>query len=79
MQDEGAHIHFRRCHVCGHMMDREEGLVDKCSACGKALAPLFYFDEMRALGLESTLNVEQITTSLPRQEYPPVFGLTVYW
>ncbi len=79
MKDDNTHIHFRRCHICGHLTDQELGLVETCSGCGKVLAPMFYFDERRALGLKSEIDIERMTTSLPRQEYPPIFGLTVYW
>ncbi len=78
-KNQCPHIHFRRCHICCAINSKEEDLVSRCEACGKFLAPFYYFDERRALGLMSKLDVKAITTSLPREEYPPVHGISVYW
>lgn len=81
----GKKEHFRVCHKCGTVNCAEEDLVTCCEGCGKHLAPFYFFDESRAMGMtESTFysslnggkNRESI---LPHKEYPPIWGLTVYW
>jgi predicted RNA-binding Zn-ribbon protein involved in translation (DUF1610 family) len=75
--------HFRVCHVCGSLNAAQNGLVHECENCGKQLAPFYFFDESRALGLKNSSGdssqVERLTSSLPLKEYPPVWGLTAYW
>lgn len=76
--------HYRRCHVCGGLNMKNKGLVKQCKHCGRQLASYYFFDEERALGLKPLLSVKTPeehfkTTALPHAEYPPVFGLTVYW
>lgn len=82
------HIHFRRCHVCGTMNERANSLVDRCSACSKALAPFVFFDEQHALGVSDGRPAEEpskksstmkITRLATQSIYPPIWGLTVYW
>lgn len=70
-------IHIRRCHLCGAISEAPGQLVTSCQGCGKALAPFYFFDESKALGLAVSTFSE--STVLPRKEYPPVWGLTVYW
>lgn len=38
-------VHFRRCHVCGSVSERDCAWVDRCDCCGKLLAPYYFFDE----------------------------------
>lgn len=73
--------HFRLCHRCGTVSSADGALVTTCQCCGKHLAPFYFFDESRALGLNpSKFNSDlQASTKLPHKEYPPVKGLTVYW
>lgn len=72
--------HFRICHVCGATNSLEGKLVTACECCGKHLAPFYFFDESRAMGLTNSSNYSTTTeTVLPHKEYPPVWGLTVYW
>jgi hypothetical protein len=85
---EADHIHFRRCHICGTMNERESSLVDRCGSCNKSLAPFVFFDEKRALGVTdeapqeapskraSTIKITRVATETI---YPPIWGLTVYW
>lgn len=75
--------HFRICHCCGTTNSSEGKLVTTCQSCGKHLAPFYFFDESRAMGLKNS-NVystvkEAVSTSLPHAEYPPLRGLTAYW
>lgn len=75
-------IHFRVCHVCGTSNEACDSLVVECSGCGKHLAPFYYFDESRAMGLAPTARTsyeEKMRSILPHREYPPVYGLTAYW
>ena len=73
--------HFRLCHVCGEVNAAENQLVEKCQCCGKPLAPFYYFDESRAMGLktEAESQAEYRSSALPHREYPPIWGLTAYW
>lgn len=43
--------------------------------------PFFYYDEGLAVGLktEEEASMEYRSSALPWREYPPIFGLTVYW
>lgn len=78
----GQKIHYRVCHHCGEVNEGHDCLVTECHACGKALAPFYYFDESRAMGLkpaERSVYEEKMISRLPRSQYPPVFGLTAYW
>lgn len=74
-------VHVRRCHVCGSVNECEKSLVQKCDGCGKTLAPFYYFDESLAMGLktEAQYQSEYKSSALPHREYPPIWGLTVYW
>lgn len=74
-------IHFRRCHFCGETTEVQNGLVDHCCGCGKVLAPFYYFDESREMGLKSEAQYqsEYKSSALPFREYPPIWGLTAYW
>lgn len=78
----GHRIHFRVCHLCGTANHSDGSLVVQCQQCGKHLAPFYYFDESRAMGLASTVRSqyeETMRSTLPHQEYPPLCGLTAYW
>lgn len=75
-------IHYRACHVCGQVNESTDTLVCQCTSCGKHLAPFYYFDESRAMGLAPmtrTAYEERMRSTLPHREYPPVYGLTAYW
>ncbi|BEV67536.1 hypothetical protein Bb109J_c0956 [Bdellovibrio bacteriovorus] len=76
--------HFRRCHRCDTVNSADGELVTTCECCGKHLAPFYFFDESRAMGMAdsnfySSLGVRVSSELLPHKEYPPVWGLTVYW
>lgn len=78
----GHHIHFRICHTCGEVSEGHGRLLMQCQSCGKHLAPFYYFDESKALGLrpqEKTPYEQQMISTLPLSEYPPLVGLTAYW
>ncbi len=75
-------VHYRLCHVCGELNEATSSLVVECRSCGKHLAPFYYFDESRAMGLASSarsIYEEKMRSILPHREYPPVYGLTAYW
>jgi hypothetical protein len=69
--------HFRLCHICGTANWNYGDLVKDCSCCGKHLAPLYFFDESKAMGLPSTHKIE--SRALPHESYPAIIGLTAYW
>lgn len=76
------HIHFRLCHKCGEVSEEVGRLLMQCQSCGKHLAPFYYFDESRALGLKAQTRSsyeEKMLSVLPHKEYPPIVGLTAYW
>ncbi len=76
------HTHYRRCHRCLYVTSCEGALVQECASCGKHLAPFQFFDESKAMGLQSSFYSKSSgskKTTLPHEEYPPVRGLTVYW
>ncbi|MBX2988951.1 MAG: hypothetical protein KF802_13765 [Bdellovibrionaceae bacterium] len=74
-------VHVRRCHVCGEITEAEGQLVEQCHHCGKHLSPFYYFNERLAMNLISPQEAdkEYKSSALPLREYPPVWGLTVYW
>ncbi len=83
-------LHIRRCHICGTVNETESALVEKCSSCGKFLAPFVFFDEKAALGLKKQKNPESAFIMNSRlklnewhhpanSQYPPLWGITVYW
>jgi hypothetical protein len=74
-------LHLRRCHNCNHVNECEDGLIQSCSHCRKTLAPFYYFDESKVMGLKTEAEAlsEYKSSALPWREYPPVLGLTVYW
>lgn len=75
--------HYRLCHRCGTANSSEEKLVTTCRCCGKHLAPFYFFDESRAMGLKNSnfysTGRPAAPTSLPHAEYPAIRGLTAYW
>lgn len=72
--------HFRRCHHCGYVNWSEGQVVSHCDGCNKKLAPFFFFDENKAMGLqtdpENTLREAEDPIVL---KYPPLWGITVIW
>lgn len=75
--------HYRLCHICGTANSAYGQLVKVCETCGKHLAPFYFFDESRAMGIDNSNFCSSVreasATLLPHSEYPPVTGLTVYW
>ncbi len=77
-------MYLRRCHICGEVCECEGYIPEKCLHCGKSLAPFYYFDEAKALGLIREVDVDLSeehykTTALPLTNYPCLRGLTVIW
>ncbi len=74
-------FHIRRCHICDHVNCLESMAINKCSDCGKHLAPFFYFDESRLEGLAEIgpHMSEWNSTPLPPGTYKPIWGLSTYW
>lgn len=74
-------VHVRRCHVCGEISEAQGRLVSACQNCGKHLAPFYYFNELQAMNLISAeeADKEYKSSALPHREYPPLWGLSVYW
>lgn len=83
-------IHIRRCHICGTVNEKKNDSVKKCHSCGKVLAPFMFFDDK--IDFDPALKVEHKTLDLDnmrlksgsyyehmKSQYPPLWGLTVYW
>lgn len=90
MKNLESPLHIRRCHVCGAVNETESALVDKCHQCGKFFAPFVFFDEKAALGLVEPAkdDAASVVTNRLRSndwhhriktQYPPLWGITVYW
>ena len=78
--------HYRICHHCTTLNTAGGELVQDCEGCGKHLAPFYFFDESKAMGIQnsdyySTVNeaLAAEAAELPLKIYPPIYGLTVYW
>lgn len=65
---------IRRCHICGATME-EESRIERCTGCGKTIAPFFYFDE----GRSATFSESLLRPPLMPGEYSPVLGVSVIW
>lgn len=80
-----AKTHIRRCHVCGEMNEVEGKTVDRCTSCGKHLAPFYFFDESQMDGfgdLTNELELKSEQKDLGKKLEPfyhPIWGLTVLW
>ena len=74
-------MHVRRCHVCGEVCEAEGALVKDCAQCGKHLASFYYFNEKQAMKLisQEEADKEYKSSALPLKDYPPLWGLAVYW
>ncbi|MBC7742904.1 MAG: hypothetical protein H7061_11955 [Bdellovibrionaceae bacterium] len=76
-------IHIRRCHLCGSINEIEAAVVIKCHSCGKHFAPFLFFDEKAAMGIEvdhpEVRSLGADWQHLLKNQYPPLWGLAVYW
>ena len=83
-------IHIRRCHICGNVNEKKKVFVKKCNACGKVLAPFMFFDDKFDFDPAKKQDTSKIDLDSPRHktgslyehlksQYPPLWGLTVYW
>jgi hypothetical protein len=90
MKNQEAIQHIRRCHICGTVNETENALIERCSSCGKFLAPFVFFDEKAALGLTEKPHGDVASLMNNRLksnewhhpihfQYPPLWGITVYW
>ncbi|MFZ3229760.1 MAG: hypothetical protein WA160_06120 [Pseudobdellovibrio sp.] len=89
MSSKEIKIHIRRCHICHTVNEQKDSLVDKCTGCGKTLAPFMFFDEKAELGLTEVDSNEAHETRMRLKSgnwgeslssrYPPIWGLAVYW
>ena len=76
--------HIRRCHVCGEVTESKKSTVEKCSSCGKHLAPFYFFDESQMDGIaEFGYHVFRMDAERPGKKveayYQPIWGLTAFW
>lgn len=66
-------IHYRRCHVCGAVTEREVK-IERCDTCGKSVVPFFFFDDTKVPPPEDRQLKKRF-----EGEMRPVLGLTAYW
>lgn len=67
-------LFYRRCHICDSVTGGREPVL-KCGACGKHMAPFFFFDVRQSL-IYSDLPLDRNKST---DKYKPIEGLTVYW
>jgi predicted nucleic acid-binding Zn-ribbon protein len=65
---------IRRCHVCGQLTEHKE-VIDRCTNCGKALAPFCYFDERKA----ATYAADLERPPPMEEELSSIVGISAYW
>lgn len=72
-------LHFRRCHLCSSVTESEEHPVENCSACGKPMAPFYFFNDVEVIPLsESELRPGPEEDRISGERLP-VRGFTAYW
>ncbi|MBC7458821.1 MAG: hypothetical protein H7235_11110 [Bdellovibrionaceae bacterium] len=77
-------IHIRRCHICSKTSESETIKIERCDGCGKYLAPfLFCSDPTDSVPLksstEATIHASSNPSSYLKPEYPPIYGISLYW
>ena len=70
-------LHIRRCHLCAGVTENESAPVDRCTHCGKSMAPFYFFDDVSVSPLS---DVDVRSTELCHAgQRVPVRGFTAYW
>lgn len=77
-------IHIRRCHICHQTSESEESKIERCTSCGKYLAPFLFCNDPSDY---NQINVNQDVESQEssplgfylKTEYPPIYGISLYW
>lgn len=77
-------IHIRRCHICNKTSESETSQIDRCDGCGKYLAPFVFCKDPSDLvdltpRTEPTSHASTNTASFLKPEYPPIYGISLYW
>lgn len=81
---ERGFVHVRRCHICDHVTEREDGPVERCANCDKALAPYYFFDE-QSVPVYSDFEhrpSEELVRARPKEQsgaHRPLRGLSAVW
>lgn len=77
-------IHIRRCHICSKTSESETSQIERCDGCGKYLAPFVFcvdpcddvpFNQITELTSHASPN----PGSFLKPEYPPIYGISLYW
>lgn len=77
---EAVFLHIRRCHICGSLNERHNSNVDRCTSCGKALAPfLFCESTYDSEAIELSKKVFTTHKNDTKVIYPPLVGIALYW
>ncbi len=78
-------IHIRRCHICNKTSESETGVkIERCDSCGKYLAPFVFckdpsdHTELNAAS-EAASHASPNPGSFLKPEYPPIYGISLYW
>lgn len=76
-------LHIRRCHICNHVTENDKQHIEKCEGCGKSLAPFFFCMDPGVEELTSDFRTDRDkkpqTSSFLRSEFPPIYGISLYW
>lgn len=81
---ESGFVHVRRCHICGRVSERGGEPVERCTHCGKHMAPYYFFDE-QCVRVYSDVDPRPSEDTLRRRPegsadtHRPVRGFTVIW
>lgn len=76
-------MHIRRCHICNHVTENEKSHIEKCDGCGKSLPGFFFCKDPGVEELTSDFRSDRDnksnTSPYLRTEYPPIYGISLYW
>lgn len=78
-------VYIRRCHVCGCINESSKSSMSSCHHCGKHLVPFLFCPDVgsdlvkAAFGASSKETKAERHSSVLRSEYPPIYGISLYW
>lgn len=76
-------MHIRRCHICHHINESATTHIEQCDSCGKQLVPFLFCKDPGVEELTSDFRESIDKTvnphSILRSEYPPIYGISLYW
>ncbi len=77
-------IHIRRCHICNKTSESETSKIDRCDSCGKYLVPFLFCTDPSDIvpfnhSTEEKSHSSSDSDSFLKSEYPPIYGISLYW